>query len=606
MIKFSYEDDYLICKTKDQSERLSSETRTMLKSSGFYWDKNSFQWKCFGLFADENIIEQAKFIDDVEGSIRSFRSFRRSLEEKEWVPKLDVKFDRKLLKQPPLYRSQIRAISNFISYEGFIGNLGVGHGKSYEAISAFNHLQHNKIVDKLLIITVSSVVLNWADELEKFSFLNEEDIFVFDSKKNRDPWSKENINKKVIICSYDNYRVLINDIYKKKGFSEKAIKPERRYCYHEEFTNWSENFMLVVDESHWINNNSSKNNKFIIGISQIARHNIALSGSLFRKFTNEIYFQMNLIAPQLVDNFPSSSQSYQRFLNATATLASEHSSSIVSTNEEKMNYLMSIYSKYIMKGKAHLKVKVDFVKILVKLSEKHMKFYETSTQVIMANSKKDDEGLSSASFLNSFSNYSQALSDPSMLIAKYPEELGEFDWKLSDNEKFKATLNILNEHKEDKVLLWIENPFVIDVVAEKLKKYKPLVYHGRVKIPKGFTKNEYKHSIVKQFNENDNHRLLICNPASLSTGANLQGANIDIFWTISSNVIEGFLQAIGRVARPSQTKDIIHYMLVGHKTIDETAFHSLTHRSYINDLKNKYKYLSIDQIRGLLTGKILE
>ena len=604
MIIFDIQENYLTVVCKEQSELLRTQVNSYLRSSGFWWDKDDYCWKIFGLYAEESIFEKLEFLDEIQGiGIRSFRLFKKILEEKDWVRRLDVKLDDDCFKFTAKNRSQKSAISKIISHEGFILKCEVGWGKTFATCTSFNHLEKYKIVDKLFIISVNSVLWNWKSELKKFTWIKDEEIFIMDSKKNRDPWTNSD-KYKVIICSYDNYKVLINDIYKANNTTDKARTYEKKYCYHKNILEWSKSFMLCIDETHFTSSQSSKNNKYIKGLSLIANQVTTMTGTLYRKHRTEIFQQMSIIAPEIVDNVEHKSDKYQKFLSYTAELWAEHTTNVKKVKDDKMDYLDKLFYKYIHEGKTEINVEKTQSKILVKLSDKHMKFYKEVAQLILSNRKDEDEGVSTQSFLNNYTLFSQVLSDPSMIINKYPEELSNFKWKLEDNEKFKVTLDIIEEHPDDKIIIWILNPFVIDQVYDKLKKYKPLKYHGQTEIPKGKTRNQYKDELIKEFNETNKYRILITNQ-SMSTGLNITGANVSILHTIPNNYVD-FNQLAGRIYRHGQTKHTYYYNLVAEGTLDEISFHNLDDRGYINKLSEKYKYLRKDQIKSLLLGQIIE
>lgn len=611
MTRFFYKDTYVNVKCEDQSERCKTQVNSLLKSEGFWWNKENYCWSLFGLYAQESLFEKVKFLDEIEGSsIRAFRSFKHGLENREWVRELNIPMDESCFKLPPLAsnrRKQLRLINHMLKYEASIVNAGVGSGKTFCSLTAFNHLEKHNIVDKIIIVTLGSVQYNWVEEITRFTWIKEEEIFIMDSAKNRNPW--ENTSKyKVLLFTYDNLKIVIDDIYKDKGFSWKAKKHERKYCWHENFLKWSDSFQLIIDEAHWLNNHQSINNHYVTALSRISNHICELTGSLFRKFSNEIYQHINILSPELVDNLDDNASGYSRFLDVTAELASAHSTTIKKTKEDMMEYLNKIYYKYIIKSKVTLNVDVDFVKVPVELSDKHMNFYKNVAQWIMEESSEDEEGITASSFFSSFPLYSQSLADPQMVIEKFEDKLEDFEWCLEDNEKFNILLDLLEKHKDTKIVIWLRNPFVIDLIYENLKArgHKIVKYHGKVKPPKGLNKNAHKQALVNDFNFTDKYNIGIFNPSTLGTGQNLQSASVDIFLTIPNNVIDDYLQTIGRLARPTQTRDITHYLLVAKNTIDEVAYHTLNHRSYLNDLKAKYTHLTKKQIRDTLLGKIIE
>jgi SNF2 family DNA or RNA helicase len=602
LIIFSTKDNYITAKARDQSERVKSQCNSFLKGEGFWWCKEDYCWKLFSLYLNDNLINKCRFIDEVEGNMRSLLSFRRELENKEWVTKTGVKYDKDLLKYPPLNRGQIRAINNVVSHEGFILNLSVGYGKSYISASAFNHLLANKICDKIFIVTVNSMVNGWASELVKFTDLNREEIYVFDAKKARNPW--ENNDCKALICSYNNLKCLVEDLFKKKGYSLKAIKESKKYNYHEEFLSWSKDFFMIIDESHHISSHKSKNNKYVKGISLVAKQVVTMTGTLYRRGFEEIFQQLSVVAPDLVDNFPHKGENYQRFLNAIAELEKPYSTKVVKIKEEMKSYLEPLYSKYIQKGETVIDVETHDNKIDVKLSEKHFKFYQEVSQMILANSIEDDEGVSSSGFLSNYNLFTQALADPNILKEKYPLELKDFKWNIEENVKYQATLDILENHPFDKVIIWVKTPSLIKDLNKKLSKYGVVSYCGETKIPKGITRSKFKTDLIEKFNTTEDNKILITNEMSLGTGVTITGASVSIHWTITSNYVD-YAQSKGRIRRFGQTKSVYYYYLIADNSIDKTSFRNLDDRGYLNGVKAKYKYLSQKQIKSLLLGEII-
>lgn len=112
----------------------------------------------------------------------------------------------------------------------------------------------------------------------------------------------------------------------------------------------------------------------------------------------------------------------------------------------------------------------------------------------------------------------------------------------------------------NKTIVFTQFAKMSKIMARDLKKYNPLVISGDVK-------NNLRQNIIDNFNNKEEHKILIMTEAG-AYGLNVQSANyvihFDLSWSISK-----MIQREDRAHRVGQKKNVTVYTLMAKNTIDE-------------------------------------
>lgn len=140
--------------------------------------------------------------------------------------------------------------------------------------------------------------------------------------------------------------------------------------------------------------------------------------------------------------------------------------------------------------------------------------------------------------------------------------------KIEDGSLVELIEGQLNEGH--KIIVFTNFVAVVDAVVEKFKKISCFI-DGRIKEAKE------RLEIVKEFNNNDDLKILVCNLAVGSVGLNIQSANVliinDMSWVPTTMV-----QAEDRAWRIGQKKNVNVFYPIYKDTIEEVVFNIINEK----------------------------
>ena len=137
-------------------------------------------------------------------------------------------------------------------------------------------------------------------------------------------------------------------------------------------------------------------------------------------------------------------------------------------------------------------------------------------------------------------------------------------WHAVSDAKLDA-LEDLIEAAQEPVLVYYNYQSEKERILERLKSYSPVTFKGEP-------------DILRQWNEGQ-IRVLLCHPASVAYGLNMQqGGHIIVWYTMSWN-LELYQQANARLYRQGQTRPVMLYHLTCLGTIDEKVRQALQAKS---------------------------
>lgn len=479
-----------------------------------------------------------------------------------------------------------------------LGDTTITHN-TYCTISSLNHLWADGEVDKVVIVSVASTLYNWKKELLQFSDVQEEDIEIVTST-NKEPFD---LNKRILIFSYSSFRT-ISKYWTKKVTKKDTSKPRIGRL---PLSDWSggKGMAIVIDECHVAKNMSSQITNFLHIHKNHFKQKYLLSGTLTPNEFWEIYSPIAFIDKDIFHGY--SKTEFEEDLCKMGTRFSRYQKA--GYKPGKIEYYTRLSDPYIFRidkreALGDQLTELNIKKIYLPLNKKQLSIYKEVIRKTVEDSQTDSGAVSTTKFINSFPILLQVLADPSMLEGKYDllteTRLGITDWKFKDNSKLEYCSDLIEEHSDDKIIIWGDNPKVLNNLGLYYQKFNPIVIHGQ-NTPSGRKDGEWREEQLTAFRTKKEHRLLIANPAVLGTGVNIFEANVCIYWNLSFNYAD-YYQAMGRVDRKGQEKDVYVYLLMAHKTLDEVAYASNQRKMKLNDLKKEKQNLSMDDILKLVTG----
>ncbi|MBK1811055.1 DEAD/DEAH box helicase [Clostridium sp. YIM B02505] len=393
---------------------------------------------------------------------------------------------------------------------GFGGILAdeMGLGKTVQTIAFIT----SEIDKKFLIVTPTSLIYNWKDELEKFS--PNIKFNIIHGNKNRTENLSELIEANTVILT--TYGTLKNNVHN-------YIDSYFDYC--------------IIDEAQNIKNSASKTKLAVKSIK--AKVHFALTGTPLENTLTELWSIFDFVMP----NYLHSRESFEKKFSAS--------------DNESIDLLKTLISPFILR-----RTKQEVIDELPDKTEKKLLIEMTSMQKSIYSSYIKDirQSLRDASkgkieIFSYLTRLRQICLDPSLVVPNYAGGSG----------KLKAAMDIIeNQIKTGgKVLLFSQFTSALGKIADDLKKLNISYYYIDGSIP---AKERLR--LVNEFNESDTTGVFLISLKAGGTGLNLTSANLVIHFDPWWNpAVED--QATDRAHRIGQKNIVEVIKLVAKGTIEE-------------------------------------
>lgn len=515
------------------------------------------------------------------------------------------RYDEGLLRSPVLGDFQKKGIKKMICSNRVLNSDEVGLGKTYSTISALNHLCAEGVLDKVVVVTLGSLFYNWKREILKFSNSFKEEDIVFVDTKNRDPFVDGYDNSKVIICSYDSFKLMIK-VHGKKGLINyrKPVIP---------FQKWSDpkKTAIILDEAHFIKNPKSQRRKYLDKHKGFFHFRYLLTFTPFGNSVEESFALVNFLDDGLTGD------TYFDFVESIAHIGMKYNhreiigykKKEVDAYLERINpYIIRNYKKDVLKDLPELNIK----KIFIPMLPKHRDVYESIITASLRALREKEGYLDSKQVFNKFPYLSLTCSDVSLMKDKIEgleekkwrftssEKSSIMNWKFINNGKLRALKELIKEHKDEKIIIWSYHPYAVTLIGEYFKKEDPTVILAATQ-PKGMTKNEYRDREVEAFKADKKKKIIIMSPLILGTGVNLPQSSVSIYWDRDWSVIN-HTQSMGRNHRATSTKDVTAYVLIFDRTLEIIQDQVLDGKIKLNKIAVNNKTLGKDQWKNIFEG----
>ncbi|GFZ33802.1 DNA helicase [Clostridium zeae] len=400
-------------------------------------------------------------------------------------------------------------LSNLASL-GFGGILAdeMGLGKTVQTI-AFITSEINK---KFLIVTPTSLIYNWKDELEKFS----PDITfeIIHGNKNKTENLSELIENNTVILT--TYGTLKNNVHN-------YIDSYFDYC--------------IIDEAQNIKNSTSKTKLAVKSIN--AKVHFALTGTPLENTLTELWSIFDFVMP----NYLHSKESFEKNFSAN--------------DNESIELLKTLIGPFILRRTKQevideLPDKVE-KKLLIEMTSMQKSIYSSYIKDIRQSLRDASKG--KIEIFSYLTRLRQICLDPSLLIPNYS----------GGSCKLKAAMSIIENQikNKGKVLLFSQFTSALAKIADDLNKLNIAYYYIDGSIP---AKERLR--LVNEFNESDTAHVFLISLKAGGTGLNLTSANLVIHFDPWWNpAVED--QATDRAHRIGQKNIVEVIKLVAKGTIEE-------------------------------------
>lgn len=410
---------------------------------------------------------------------------------------------------------------------GFGGILAddMGLGKTLQMISVLLSAKEEGTGGTSLIITPSSLVYNWQEELIRFA-PSLSVCAVTGAKNEREEKIRQYQDYDVLVTSYD---LLKRDI---------AEYEDREFLYQ------------VIDEGQYIKNHETAAAKSVKVIK--SRLRFALTGTPIENRLSELWSIFDYLMPG--------------FLYGYDTFRREFENPITKNKEEEaIRSLKRMVAPFILR-----RLKQDVLKDLpdkleevryAKMEDKQQKLYDGQVVHMLETIKnQSDESFrkNKLQILAELTKIRQICCDPALLLENYDGE----------SAKREACMDLIRSaiEGEHKMLVFSQFTSMLELLEQDLKREKIPYY----KIT-GATPKEARLELVHSFNKDATPVFLISLKAG-GTGLNLVGADVvihyDPWWNLAVQN-----QATDRAHRIGQTKTVAVYKLIVKNSIEEKIMH---------------------------------
>jgi len=554
----------------------------------------------FGVFYDA-----ISDLDEVEGYDVVSATIQSNL-----VPKSQIKFNRRvfdtaLMRSPPIKGKPPYEDFQLIDAQRMYNRnryglfLAMGLGKTWITILALNHIWKDEGMLKTIIITTGSGVYTFYKELEKFAVGLDMSRVAIGDKNNREPFTSE---VDILICSYRSFLLISDHYYKKKSNQSFVGKNYRKPPIPLDKWIGDKEAVIILDESHSISNIKARQSKVIHLHSKYFNYRYLLSGTPADK-PEKWYSQLKFIDPALVKG-----QDYWTWVQEVAEVGNSYSQyAIQSFKADKLQELntsiMSISSRRFVNE--CLELPEHFVKkVYVPMTGLHKEIYEGFIEYYTTTMMDSGEGgIKTRDALMQFQHLILAVDNPEMLKEHYildedlEEKINKFSFK-KDHVKIDTLLDLLEEHKDEQVVIWTSHPSVSNELEEALlaKKISVGKVHGQC-IPKGMSTDKFKQDVVERFKKNE-FRVLLAASQMLTTSITMTNACIQIFFDRTFDYVE-FAQVRCRIYRIGQTRPVYSYIIISDRTLDVIRDRNLEDKNFFDKEFLSEQYLSKELARRI-------
>ncbi|MCD7949109.1 MAG: SNF2-related protein [Erysipelotrichaceae bacterium] len=536
----------LSLENQELSELDALTSSLQLKNQDF--TNGEIQVPAYRLFELDNIMSQ-------DSSLH----FSRSQQFDQWLNDLSLKQSQ--FEIPQKYEDILREYQiegyqwlRLMEQYGFGGILAddMGLGKTLQMIVYFEAL---KDAGTHLVITPASLLLNWADEIEKFSD-DLKYLCIYGTKAKREELIQTMGDYQIVITSYDYMRRDV-DLY-------------QNFQFH----------TLVIDEAQYIKNPKTRNALTVKMLK--AKQRFALTGTPIENSLSELWSIFDFLMPYYLYNYHYFMNNFEKPI-------------VNSQDEEKQSQLKNMISPFVLRRNkkdvlAQLPEKIEQT-LYLQFNEEEEKLYLAS--LVQANQslreKLNMQHLGQIEILALLTRLRQLCQDPRLLY----EDIDE------PSSKMKGCMELIHslENSHKKILLFSSFTSVLELLEEQCQKEHVSYY-----LLDGSVSKTKRKQMIDAFQKDDTTLFLISLKAG-GSGINLTSAqaviHYDPWWNMSAKN-----QATDRAYRIGQNQNVQVFSLIMKNTIEEKIMDLQSQKkdladTFVEGNEGSLSSMSLDDIKAL-------
>jgi SNF2 family DNA or RNA helicase len=199
----------------------------------------------------------------------------------------------------------------------------------------------------------------------------------------------------------------------------------------------------------------------------------------------------------------------------------------------------------------------SFETVLVPLQRQQRRLYEGALRDLILDLRAADDNTfrrQLASFFARRMALLQICSHPGMIASGYDEVPGK-------HLALDTILRELIEHRREKVLVWSYFRHSLQEIVSRFGHYGAVRYDGSL----GSTDD--RREAVRQFQDDEEIRLFVANPAAAGAGLTLHSARVAIYESMSNQAAH-YLQSLDRIHRRGQRREVQYVVLLADRSIE--------------------------------------
>ena len=416
----------------------------------------------------------------------------------------------------------------------------MGLGKTIQIIALLlDYKKNNNCGRTSIVVSPSSLSLNWKNEIEKFKTDLKIKVIRGTSEERKNLISR--LDKyDLIITSYD---LLKRDI---------ELYQEQKYKFK----------FIIADEAQYLKNNNTQNAKTIKKLNAETR--FALTGTPIENSLAELWSIFDFIMPGYLFN-------YKKFKN-------NYEIAIVKDKDiDVMNNLKKLIGPFILrrtKKQVLTELPEKTITVLNNEMEEEQRNIYTSYLVNTKHKlqeifQEDMYEKSQMKILAALTRLRQICCHPSLFMEDYK----------SGSAKLEQCIEIMEDGiiAGHKILLFSSYTSMFTIIEKELKR-RNISYFKLT----GSTKVDERIRLVDEFNQNQNIKVFLISLKAGGTGLNLIGADMvihyDPWWNVSSEN-----QATDRAYRIGQKNNVQVYKLITKDSIEEKIYELQQRKEQLTD-----------------------
>lgn len=406
-----------------------------------------------------------------------------------------------------------------------------GLGKTLEGIAAFHVMRQKALVQRALIFAPKNMLAEWERDLHCF-FPNQyrASLVTGTSKQRRDAIRRE---ADVYVA---NFEASVSE--------EAALRSLLRMR--------AGGALLMVDESFHVKNPEAVRTAAIRRLRADAKRCVVLCGTPAPNAPEDIVEQFNIADGGIAftgANIPEDPE-----------LAKEAIASVI---EERGIYLRRLKIDVMreLPGKT-------FHRMVVPLTPQQRSLYAAMLQDYVADLEQTDANsfrCGRVSFLARRSRLLRTCTDPGGVA-------DGFDGEPAKQLVMDELLADLIDRQEEKVVIWTSYTRSVDALMERYARYSPVRIDGAV------TDVDRRRDAIARFQDDDETRIFIGNPAAAGAGITLHRARVAIYEALPVQAA-AYFQSLDRIHRRGQERPVDYIVLLAAGTLEITEYDRLAKKA---------------------------